>query len=111
MGASEQVIEDGTRLQNYVWKFRRHCFSCFLITVYFVVRVMPPSPCSLWIASLLNIVLDPLLIYGIGYWAGFGLKGAAIATCIGRGLGVLYQCNILSGEVASSGLTSHFFTR
>jgi len=47
---------------------------------------------SLWIASGLNIVLCPLLIYGLGTWEGYGLKGAAIATTLGRGAGVLYQC-------------------
>lgn len=47
---------------------------------------------SLWLASALNIILCPLLIYGIGSWHGLGLKGAAIATTIGRGFGVLYQC-------------------
>jgi len=46
---------------------------------------------SLWIASIFNIILDPLLIYGVGSWQGWGLKGAAIATCIGRGTGVVYQ--------------------
>jgi len=47
---------------------------------------------SLWIASLMNIILCPLLVHGIGGWEGWGLKGAAIATTIGRGTGVIYQC-------------------
>jgi putative MATE family efflux protein len=46
---------------------------------------------SLWLASLCNIILCPLLIYGVGGWNGWGLQGAAIATTIGRGLGVIYQ--------------------
>ncbi len=46
---------------------------------------------SLWLASLMNIILCPLFIYGIGPFAGFGLKGAAIATTIGRSIGVCYQ--------------------
>ncbi|MFC0181992.1 MATE family efflux transporter [Pseudarcicella hirudinis] len=41
---------------------------------------------SLWIASIMNIILCPVFIHL------FGLKGAAIATVIGRSAGVLYQC-------------------
>ena len=41
---------------------------------------------SLWIASLINIILCPILIYF------YGLMGGAIATVIGRSSGVIYQC-------------------
>lgn len=50
---------------------------------------------SLWLASALNIVLCPVLVFGAGFFDGYGLKGAAMATTIGRGIGVLYQLYFL----------------
>ena len=54
---------------------------------------------SLWLANGLNILLCPTLIYGIGPIPALGLKGAAIATTIVRGAGVIYQVyHLVKGE-------------
>nr|WP_246286629.1 MATE family efflux transporter [Halomonas maris] len=41
------------------------------------------------LSSLVNLVLDPLLIFGIGDWEGWGLPGAAWATAIAFSVGLL----------------------
>jgi putative MATE family efflux protein len=87
MGASEDVIRDGTI-------FTRIMFAGSIsITLLFVINGIfrgagdaAMAMKSLWLASFINIILCPVLIHYLG------LKGAAIATVIGRTTGVLYQC-------------------
>ncbi|WP_268034081.1 MATE family efflux transporter [Algoriphagus sp. PAP.12] len=92
MGAESDVLEIGVSYAKIIFAGNSAIMLLFLINGAFRGAGQPHLAMrALWIANGFNIVLDPLFIFGIGGWAGWGLDGAAIATTLGRGLGVLYQ--------------------
>ncbi len=86
MGASEEVISEGAVFTRIMLGGSLAIIMLFLINgIFRGAGDAAMAMRSLWIASIINIILCPILIHF------FGLKGAAIATVIGRSSGVAYQ--------------------
>lgn len=104
MGASDEVVKEGAVFTRIMFGGSAAIMLLFLINgIFRGAGDAAMAMKSLWLASLVNIILCPILIHY------FGLKGAAIATVIGRSAGVAYQCYHLFKGSGIIKFKSHHF--
>ncbi len=99
MGGDEDLINEGKEYIRIILGLNFILMMLFVLNGIF--RAAGNASIAMWallFSNFLNIILDPILILGLGPVEAMGVKGAAVATCIGRGAGVIYQLYVLFSD-------------
>ncbi len=98
MGASDGVVAEGEGFIAILLGGSASILYLFLLNAAFRgAGDAPVALRSLALANAINIGLDPCLIFGLGPFPELGVTGAAVATTIGRSIGVVYLVSYLFG--------------
>ncbi len=110
MGADPKVIAVGTSYGVIIFGTNVLIMMLFIINACFRgTGDATLAMRSLWMASILNLILDPCFIFGLGPFPEWGVTGSAVATTIGRSAGVIYQLwSLVNGKGRLKLRAEHF---
>ncbi|MGA1840936.1 MAG: MATE family efflux transporter [bacterium] len=96
LGATDIVIQEGTLYLQVMFAGSIAIVLLFIINgIFRGVGDAMEAMYVLLFSNILNIIIDPLLIFGIGPFPELGVKGAAVATILARSCGIIFQIYIL----------------